>query len=226
MSATSFLYTYNWSVIPASAPQLAQGLVLTLQLAIASLALSLVIGLLVGLARLSTFRPLSAAAFAYVQVFRALSLYVYILWVYFGLAAFLHIDLSPFQAAVISLTLLNSAYMAETYRSAISAVDSGQWEAAQSLGMNPLVVFIGVVLPQAWRVAFPSLVNNFIDIIKDTSIVALIGAGDLMYKTNVLVSFYNRPFEFYTTVGLIYLSIVVIVAQLANLLERRLKIAV
>src|SRR6185295_165422 len=138
--------------------------------------LSLVIGLIIAMCRLSPFAPLSALAYAYVQVFRALSLYVYILWVYFGLPAFVGVRLSPFQAAVLSLTLLNSAYMAEIYRAAIRSIDLGQWEASRSLGMNPIWAFFAIILPQAWRIAVPSLVNQFTDIIKDTSIVALIGA--------------------------------------------------
>jgi His/Glu/Gln/Arg/opine family amino acid ABC transporter permease subunit len=224
MSAAMFLYVYDWSVIPKSMKELQLGLELTLQIAVVSLGFSLVVGLIVALCRLSRFPPLSILAYAYTQLFRALSLYVYILWVYFGVPAFLGIYISPFQSAVVCLTLLNSAYMSEIYRAAITSIDLGQWEASRSLGMNPVTSFFSVILPQAWRVAVPSLVNQFVDIIKDTSIVALIGAGELMYRTTVLVSFYNRPFEFYTTVGAIYLVVVVVVAQLANLLERRLRL--
>lgn len=224
MSGDLFLYVYDWSVLLKSWRQLGLGLELTLEIAFVSLGLSLAGGLIVAVCRLSPFRPLSALAFTYTQLFRALSVYVYILWVYFGLAAFLGINLSPFEAAVICLTLLNSAYMSEIYRSAITSIDLGQWEAARSLGMNPLSSFGSVILPQAWRIAVPSLVNQFVDIIKDTSIVALIGAGDLMWKTDGLVSTYNRPFELYTAAGTIYIAVVFVVAQLASVLERRLRL--
>jgi ABC-type amino acid transport system permease subunit len=113
--------------------------------------------------------------------------------------------------------------MAEIYRAAIQAIDPGQREAARSLGLGGIGTFATVVFPQAWRIALPSLVNQFTDIIKDSSIVALIGAPDLMYQTIERVSFYQRPFEFYTTVAGIYLVMVVIVAQLAARLERRLQ---
>jgi len=218
-----YLYRYDWRVIPASARFLATGLVLTMEIAGLALACSLVLGLLVALWRLAPLRPLSLLAFLYIQVFRALSLYIYILWVYFGIAALFGINLSPLVAGVVCLTLLNSAYMAEIYRAAIGAVDPGQREAAMSLGMGRVMTFTSVVLPQAWRIAVPSLVNQFVDIIKDSSIVAVIGAGDLMYQTIERVSFYNRPFEFYTTTGLIYLALVVVVARLAAQLERRLR---
>lgn len=223
MTLLLYLYRYDWTVVPASARFLARGLMLTLEISVLALACSLVVGLLVALLRMAPVRPVSLVAFGYIQVFRALSLFIYILWIYFGIAALLGINLSPLAAGVVCLTLLNSAYMAEIYRSAISAVDVGQWEAAMSLGMGRVTTFLQVVLPQGWRIAVPSLVNQFVDIIKDSSIVAVIGAGDLMYQTIERVSFYNRPFEFYTTTGLIYLTLVVIVAQLASRLERRLR---
>jgi len=160
--------------------------------------------------------PIGLIGFVYIQVFRALS-------VYFGIAAAFGLNFDPITAGVISLTLLNSAYMAEIYRAAIQAIDPDQREAARSLGLGGIATFVNVVFPQAWRIAIPSLVNQFTDIIKDSSIVAVIGTPDLMYVMIERVSFYQRPFEFYTTVAGIYLVMVVIVAQLANRLEKRLQ---
>jgi His/Glu/Gln/Arg/opine family amino acid ABC transporter permease subunit len=215
-------YSYDWSVIPKSIEFLARGLTVTVRIALLSVAFSLVLGLIVALIRMAP-GPIGMIGFAYVQVFRALSLYVYILFIYFGVAAAFQIDFDPITAGVISLTLLNSAYMAEIYRAAIQAIDPGQREAARSLGLGSIATFATVTFPQAWRIAIPSLVNQFTDIIKDSSIVAVIGTPDLMYETIERVSFYQRPFEFYTTVAAIYLVLVVIVAQLANRLEKRLQ---
>jgi His/Glu/Gln/Arg/opine family amino acid ABC transporter permease subunit len=215
-------YSYDWSVIPRSIAFFERGLQVTVRIALLSVVFSLVLGLVVALVRMVP-GPIGMIGFVYIQIFRALSLYVYILFVYFGLAAAFGLRFDPIQAGVISLTLLNSAYMAEIYRAAIQAIDPGQREAARSLGLGGIGTFTTVVFPQAWRIAIPSLVNQFTDIIKDSSVVALIGAPDLMYETIERVSFYQRPFEFYTTVGAIYLVMVVIVAQLANRLERRLQ---
>ncbi len=215
-------YTFDWSVIWTSLPFFERGIAVTLRITVFSIAFSLVLGLIVALVRM-TPGPVGLIGFAYVQVFRALSLYVYILFIYFGIAAVLHVDLDPFTAGIVSLTLLNSAYMAEIYRAAILAIDPGQREAARSLGLGRVSTFATVIFPQAWRIAIPSLVNQFTDIIKDSSVVALIGAGDLMYQTIERVSFYQRPFEFYTAVAAIYLVMVVIVAQLAARLEKRLQ---
>jgi len=217
-----YLYSYDWSVVPRSFEFLARGLGVTMRLTVLSVLFSLVLGLIVALVRMVP-GPLGLIGFLYVQVFRALSLYVYILFIYFGIAAAFQINFDPITAGVISLTLLNSAYMAEIYRSAIEAVDPGQREAARSLGLGSIATFATVTFPQAWRVALPSLVNQFTDIIKDSSIVAVIGTPDLMYQTIERVSFYQRPFEFYTTVAGIYLVMVLIVAQLAWRLEKRLR---
>ena len=215
-------YSFDWSVIPKSLAFFERGLAITIRIAILSVVFSLVLGLIVALVRIAP-GPIGFIGFVYVQVFRALSLYVYILFVYFGIAAAFRIDFDPITAGVVSLTLLNSAYMAEIYRAAIQAIDPGQREAARSLGLGAVATFARVTFPQAWRIAIPSLVNQFTDIIKDSSVVALIGASDLMYITTERVSFYQRPFEFYTTVAAIYLVMVLIVAQLAAQLERRLR---
>ena len=223
MTADIFLsYSYDWSVIPQSIAFLVRGIGVTLRLTVLSIAFSLVLGLVVALIRMAP-GPLGVIGFVYIQVFRALSLYVYILFIYFGIAAAFQIDFDPITAGVLSLTLLNSAYMAEIYRSAIQAIDPGQREAARSLGLGTIMTFATVTFPQAWRIALPSLVNQFTDIIKDSSIVAVIGTPDLMYQTIERVSFYQRPFEFYTTVSCIYLVMVLVTAQLASRLERRLR---
>ena len=221
MSAPLLSYSYDWSVIPASIAFFERGLLVTVRISLLSIVFSLVLGLVVALVRMVP-GSIGLIGFAYIQVFRALSLYVYILFIYFGIAAAVGLNLDPIPAGVVSLTLLNSAYMAEIYRAAIQAVDPGQREAARSLGLGGIATFVTVVFQQAWRIALPSLVNQFTDIIKDSSVVALIGVPDLMYQVTERVSFYHRPFEFYTTVAGIYLVMVVIVAQLASRLEHRL----
>lgn len=219
---TYLTYSFDWSVITKSLPFFERGLLITVRIAFFSIIFSLVLGLIVALVRM-TPGPIGMIGFAYIQVFRALSLYVYILYIYFGLALVLHIDLDPFTAGIVALTFLNSAYMAEIYRAAIQAIDAGQREAARSLGLGSISTFATVVFPQAWRIALPGLVNQFCDIIKDTSVVALIGVGDLMYQSIERVSFYQRPFEFYTADAVIYVVLVFTVAQLAARLEKRLR---
>lgn len=215
-------YIYRWDLIPSSMHLLLSGLQLTLEIAGLALGLSLTLGLVVALARMSTFRPLSWLAYGYTQVFRALSLYIYILWLYFGIATLTSINMSPIAAGVAALTLLNSAYMSEIYRSALSAIEVGQKEAALSLGLSRIRTFVMIVLPQGLRIAVPSLMNQFVDIVKDSSVVALIGTLDLMGQTIQLVAYYHAPFEFYTVTAAMYVAVVAILSVAATGVERRL----
>jgi His/Glu/Gln/Arg/opine family amino acid ABC transporter permease subunit len=216
-------YEFQWSVVQDALPELWGGLRITLELSGLSLVLSLALGLVVALARMSPLPPLRVAAYGYIQVFRALSLYIYVLFIYFGIAGAFAINFSPLTAGVVALTFLNSAYMAEIYRSAIGAVDVGQREAAASLGFGRVAAFTTVVLPQAVRIAVPSLVNQFVDIVKDSSIIAIIGTSDLFGVTNRLVSYYRAPFELYTLVAVFYITLVLAISALAARLERRLR---
>lgn len=215
-------YTFRWEVVPESAGALADGLVLTLELAAVSFALSLLLGLVVALCRLAPFGPLRWLAYVYTQVFRALSLYVYVLFLYFGIAAVFGISLGTFAAGVVALTLLNSAYMAEVYRAALLSVDPGQREAASALGLGHTRTFTSVTFPQAGRVAVPGLVNQLVDIVKDSSIVAVIGLLDLMGTTIQLVSTQRAPFELYTATAVAYIALILLISGAAALLERRL----
>jgi His/Glu/Gln/Arg/opine family amino acid ABC transporter permease subunit len=216
-------YTFQWDVIRPALGELWHGLRVTLVLSGLSLVFSLALGLVVALCRMSPVRVLRGAAYVYIQVFRALSLYIYVLWIYFAIAGAAGINFSPLTAGVVALTVLNSAYMAEIYRSALGAVDPGQREAASSLGFGRVRGFTTVIFPQAIRIAMPSLVNQFVDIVKDSSIVAIIGTTDLFGVTNRLVSYYRAPFELYTLVAAFYLTIVLALSALAALLERRLQ---
>jgi His/Glu/Gln/Arg/opine family amino acid ABC transporter permease subunit len=220
---TVLAYTFQWEVLRPAIGELWHGLRITLELSGLSLAFSLALGLVVALCRMSPVAPLRAAAYLYIQVFRALSLYIYVLWIYFGIAGAVGINFSPLTAGVLALTFLNSAYMAEIYRSALGAVDRGQHEAAASLGFGRVRGFSTVIFPQAVRIAVPSLVNQFVDIVKDSSIIAIIGTTDLFGVTNRMVNYYRAPFELYTLVAFFYLTIVLAISALAAMLERRLR---
>lgn len=216
-------YQMDWGAVLAHLPQLGKGLIFTLQISFAGFACSIVAGLVIALMRMSPSRILSTFAFGYTQFFRAISIYIYIVWLYFGLAVATNINLSPFAASVIAITLLHSAYLSEVYRSAIASVAEGQWEAARSLGMGRMSTFISVILPQALLTALPQIVSQFAMIVKDSSVVALIGASDLMSETMRAANLQFRTFEFYTVAAGIYLLIVLSVSWAGGLLERRLR---
>jgi His/Glu/Gln/Arg/opine family amino acid ABC transporter permease subunit len=215
-------YDFQWGVLRPAISELWSGLWITLELAAVSLVLSLVLGLVVALLRLSPIAPLRWLAALYVWIFRSLSLYIYVIWIYFGFASAFGLNMSQLEAGILALTVMNSAYMAEIYRSALRAVDRGQHEATASLGFSRSRGFVTVILPQAWRVALPSLVNQFVDIVKDSSIVSAIGIQDLFGKTITLVNTDRASFELYSLVGIYYIVLVLALTALSATLERRL----
>ena len=201
---------------------LLQGTLITLEVAFLALGVALVLGLPLALMRSSRRKFLSVPAFLFIQFFRGTSLYVLILWVFFGLSIAFGINLLPMPAAVLCLGLLNSAYMAEVYRTGLDTVGFGQREAARSLGVGDLPIFRLVVIPQALRVIVPSAANLFVDMLKDAAIVGVVGVWDLMKQADRLTKFHFRPFEFYTASAVIYFVLVFAFSRLVVVLEKRL----
>ena len=152
------------------------------------------LGLLVAMSRLSRFPPLRGLAFIYTQFFRGVALYVLIVWIFFGLALAIELKLDAEVAGIVALEPRSTpGYFSEIFRSSIQAVDRGQREAAIALGLPRRRVFGSVVLPQAVRVALPATGNQFIDIVKDSSILAVIGVRELMRETQRLANQNFRP---------------------------------
>lgn len=187
---------------------LAQGTAIALGVSFASMIVALILGLVVASLRASRSPLLSVPAFFYIQFFRGTSLYVFILWVFFGLAIVTDIALGAMTAAVVCLGVLNSAYMAEIYRAGLGSVRQGQFEAARALGLTRFQMYLDIVAPQALPVIIPAMVNLFVDLLKDSALVGVVGVEDLMRASQRLSNFYFRPFEFYTTAALIYAAIV------------------
>jgi His/Glu/Gln/Arg/opine family amino acid ABC transporter permease subunit len=212
----------NWAEVLRSLPVMLAGLRYTALISLASMLISLAAGWLVTALRLSSNPIARALAFAYVQLFRAFSTYVYILFIYFGLAAFFRVNMPPVEAAILALSLLNSAYISEIYRSAVLNTDAGLREAAICTGLTRRQAFVHAVLPQAARLAFPSLLNQFIVILRDSSIVGVIGVADIMFVASKAASVRYLQFEYYTAVAAIFVLLVFLVSRLGDYVERKL----
>lgn len=215
------------SLVVSTLPLLLKGALVTLQLAILSAALGLALGSLLGIGRLSYNPILRWLATAYIDFFRGTPLLVQIFMVYFGIPALiqgfgLDFSLNRFVAAVLALTLNCAAYVAEIVRGGIQSIDYGQTEAAQSLGMSPSKTMRFIVFPQALRRMLPPLGNQFIALLKDTSLVAIIGFEELFREGQLIVAENYRPFELYAAVALIYLLLTLLSAQVFNRLEDRM----
>ena len=219
-----FAATYDWSVVSDSLPTLLTAVRITVVVTVVSAVAGSLLGLLVAVCRLSRFPPLRVLAFVYAQFFRGVALYVLIVWIFFGLALAIGLNLDAQVAGIVALTLLNSGYFSEIFRGSIGAVDRGQQEAALALGLSRPRVFASVTMPQAVRVAMPASANQLIDIVKDSSILAVIGVRELMRETQRLANQNFRPFEFYTAAMGFYLVLVAIISFIMNRIEKSLRI--
>lgn len=201
------------------------GLGLSLLIGVCSLAVALVAGLLVALGRLSPRAWLRLPATAYVEVVRGVPLLVLLLWIYFGVLsqvlAGMGITLQWFPATVIAFGVCYSAFIGETYRAGIQAVDPGQEEAARALGLAHRQAMRWVVLPQALRNILPALGNEAIALVKDTSLASVIAVPELMLRGKDVAGRTFHTMEVYTVVALLYLGTTLALTRLQHLLERR-----
>ncbi|MBA3921177.1 MAG: ABC transporter permease subunit [Nostocaceae cyanobacterium] len=214
-------------IIVRALPALLTGALITLQLTIFSVILGLIGGSLLGIARLATLAPIRWLARAYVDFFRGTPLLVQIFMIYFGIPPILQglgipFRFNQFSAAIVALTLISSAYIAEIVRAGIQSIDKGQTEAAESLGLGKTETMRHVIFPQALRRMLPPLGNEFISMLKDTSLVAVIGFEDLFRKGQLIVAENYQPFAIYAAVALVYLCLTLISSQAFSLLERRM----
>lgn len=215
-------YDFDWGIVLDNVDPLLQGLLITIEVTLAGMAIALIVGLPVALARMSSSRVISQIANGYTQVMRGVPLFVFLFWVYYGVSSLVGLNLSPFVAAAVALGLNGSGYMAEVYRGGLLAVDVGQHEAATALGLRRLDAFAFVILPQAVRISIPPTVNTFVGLLKGATFVSVIGVADMFYVASV-VSLHNfKPFELYTVAALVLIAITVATASVAYMLERRM----
>jgi arginine/lysine/histidine/glutamine transport system substrate-binding/permease protein len=207
-------------VIIDALPSLLRGALATLQLTVLSVFFGMIGGSLIGIARISPSAPVRWATRVYVDFFRGTPLLVQIFTIYFGLPALIPgFNLGRLGAAVLALSLNSAAYIAEIVRGGIQSIDFGQAEAAQSLGMGPVQTMQYVIFPQALRRMLPPLGNEFITLLKDTSLVAVIGFEELFRRGQLIVATNYRAFEIYAAVALIYLALTLLSSRVFSFLE-------
>jgi len=196
--------------------QIARGVLVAAEVAVLALLFGLLWGILGALAKLSTSRIMRWIGDIYTTVFRAIPELLVIFIVYFGGTVMLtavsehffdgdYVEISSLAAGVFALSLVFGAYAAENIRGGMMAVPHGQIEAAQAMGMSRRVIFCHIKLPLMWRYALPGLGNNWISLLKDTSLVSVVGLEEIMRVSAVAISFTHQPFRFYLVAALIYL---------------------
>ncbi len=222
-------HTWSWYIVSPTTQQgqqnlkfLVGGLWLTLSLSVLAILISITLGLLLALPGLSKNPVLRGFNRIYVESFRSIPLLVMILWVYYGLPVIMGIDLDVFAAGLVALVLCDSAFEAEIFRGGIQSIERGQREAAHALGLSYYATMRHVILPQAIRRVLPPLGNQFVYMLKMSSLVSVIGLSDLTRRANELIVTVYRPLEIYTVLVLEYLGLILIVSWLVRKLEKRM----
>lgn len=224
--------TVGWSVLTSETYLkvirfVFDGLKLTLQVTFISYGVALVVGLIFGLMRVSKNPVLYAVSTLYVEVMRGVPLLVIILYMGYVLTPMIRdatggaVDLQGMPSAILGIAICYGAYLAEVYRSGIESIERGQMEAARSLGMSYMEAMRHVILPQAIRRILPPLGNDFISMLKDSSLIAVIALPDLLQMGRLYVSRTFRAFEGYNTVALLYLVLTLFLSLLVRIVERR-----
>jgi polar amino acid transport system permease protein len=197
-----------------------QGAVVTVQVTLLSFLLSSALGLALALMKLSPVRALSLTGSAVINVIRGLPIIVQLFYIYFVLPEF-GVQLTAFQAGVIGLGIAYSAYQAENFRGGIEAVDAGQREAAQAMGMRSALIMRRVILPQAFRIALPPYGNTLVMMLKDSSLVSTITVAEMTRAGQLIASSTFQNMTVYTLVALLYLLMSLPLVYGLRRLERR-----
>ncbi len=203
-------------------PALLGAVPIVLQLAFGAMAVALVLGLLVALARISTIKVLGTVAVFFVEIIRGTPLLVQLVYIYFVLPA-IGIDIDPIPAGIIGLGLNYGAYLSEVFRTAILSVEAGQTEAALSLGYTPTKALWRVVIPQSFVVSLGPIGNYFIAMVKDTALTSAIAVTEILKTANILNSQTFQTTEIYTAAALLYLAISLPLSRIVVLLERKVR---
>ena len=177
---------------------LLSGLTTTIFISVVSIIISIFLGLVVAIPSLAKNKLLTYLNIGYVEIVRAIPLLVLILWIYYGLPIMTGISFSPFVSGIIALSISESAFQAEIFRAGINSIKKSQWEAGSSLGFSFFKKLRLIILPQAIKNILPAIGNQFVYVLKMSSLVSIIGIGDLTRKANELVVTTYRPLEIYT----------------------------
>jgi len=211
-------------IIP-SIPYIIKGIAVTLEIAVIACILGFILGVLLSLVKLSGIKPLKWLADFYTSVFRGTPLVLQLIIIYMGIPQmFPEIKIDPMPAAILAFSLNSAAYISEIIRGGIMAVDKGQSEAAQALGVSYGSMMKDIILPQALKNIIPALMNEFISLTKESAIVTVIGALDIMRRAYIVGGATFHYIEPLLIAGVIYYIIVLVLSYAGKLVEKRMRI--
>jgi arginine/lysine/histidine transport system permease protein len=213
----------DFSQIVPYIPFILEGIWVTLQFVIISIIFGFILGTGLALCKISKVKAWNWFGDAYTSIFRGTPLILQLMIIYFAIPQLTGYDISPFLSAILAFGLNSSAYVSEIIRAGIQAVDKGQMEAAQALGVPYRLMMKDIILPQALKNILPALMNEFITLTKESAIVSTIGYLDLMRRAQVVGADIYRNFEPLIFVGVIYWLLVMVLTIIGKIVERRMK---
>ena len=214
----------DWNVITSNLPLLLYGALMTIKITAVAVSFGFIIGLIVSLARMSNFVIVRLIAKCYVDVIRGTPMLVQIFMIYFALPQIIGTRIDPYIAACAACSINSGAYVSEIFRAGIQSVDKGQMEAGRSLGLSWWQTMRFIIIPQAFKASIPPLGNEFIAMLKDSSLVSVIGFEELTRRGQLIIAKTYASFEIWGTVAVIYLIMTVTISQLVGYLERKYSI--
>lgn len=214
---------FRFDIVIEYFPLFLKGTMWTILLSLFGILLGTVLGLFIGIGKMSSMKLIRLPFIWYINLFRGTPFFVQILLIHFGIMPIFMTPVNPIATGVVALSLNAAAYIAEIFRAGIQSIDRGQMEAARSLGMNHVQAMRHVILPQAFKRMIPPLGNEFIVLLKESSLLAIVAAPELMYWGRAAQGQYYRVWEPYLTVALIYLVLTLSLTYLLAYVEKRFK---
>ena len=218
----------DFSVLAGKMKYFYEGIQFTILISFLSVLFGVIFGSVLTLMKRSKFKigkvnPLSILATAYIEIIRGTPMLLQIMLVYYGFDQLLGIDMKALTAGIIAVSLNSAAYVSEIIRAGIDAVDKGQLEAARSLGMSQFMAMKLIIIPQAIKNILPAIGNEFVTVIKESSMASVIGVGEIMYSVKVVTGQTYRSFEPLIVAAVFYFVITFTLGRVVNYLERRMK---
>ena len=211
----------DFELIEQSLPYLIQGALITIEITLMAVGIGFFIGLFAGIARICRIKALRIIATIYADCIRGTPLLVQIFLIYFALPMLIHTQINPFVAAVTACAINSGAYVSEIFRAGIQAIDQGQFEAGRSLGLSWWQTMYYIILPQAFHNILPPLGNEFITMLKDSSLVSVIGFEELTRRGQLIIAQTYASFEIWMTVAALYLIMTLAIAKFVSFIEHK-----
>lgn len=215
----------DFTILTDYLPMLGQAVLLTLEFTLLSTVVGFLWGIVLSLIKISNIKPLVMFAQFYTSIFRGTPLLVQLMLIYYATPQLFNYQITALQAGVLTFGLNSAAYISESIRGGILSVDKGQWEAAMSLGVPKHKLLMDIVFPQAFKNTLPSLVNESIALLKDSSMVSIIGVADTMRWASLIQAKTFRAFEAFIVAAVVYYVLVMALTTLGRYLERRVRVS-